>query len=478
MKNVKKLSWGLLALCLAFSMSFIGCKKTTDGDSQTPKDESDPITNTDNGNTDPAVNPTDDKDVTSIVDGAEVTIKAGETIKVKADNKIDYEADLPEGVTVEKKDGIFTIKVAEDVADGQFNLILFADENDDGINVTVKITNPIYYLTIALDDELAAKAAGVSVAYGNSETVIETIDAIYTAGEKTAIAKLKKENADEWDWFSPVKVTVKDSNGEEIVIAQSVSYFCYSASEGNGYLENRTIKAVMGATELKFTVTFEGFTAKEISGIVYTKVENDFDTTGENAKSAVATVAEDGKSATFVVEKAYTNDSGWFQVKFADVVAKDADGKEVTITNKDNAWFEYKEGMNGKLSYVAISTDDYKETLLSDVALPTDTSESSVVLLKSDLSIPEDAKAFKLVYTAGENDIVGTSSWISIYSDTAWSNETKLVNAWVDGFDADAKTFTVYITDSVAVTAFKACNFYIAADSAAYTGKITITYAK
>ena len=110
--------------------------------------------------------------------------------------------------------------------------------------------------------------------------------------------------------------------------------------------------------------------AKEISGIVYTKVENDFDTTGENAKSAVATVAEDGKSATFVVEKAYTNDSGWFQVKFADVVAKDADGKEVTITNKDNAWFEYKEGMNGKLSYVAISTDDYKETLLSDVALP------------------------------------------------------------------------------------------------------------
>ena len=453
MKNVKKLSWGLLALCLAFSMSFIGCKKPTD--------------------------PTDDKDVTSIVDGAEVTIKAGETIKVKADNKIDYEADLPEGVTVEKKNGIFTIKVAEDVADGQFNLILFADENDDGINVTVKITNPIYYLTIALDDELAAKAAGVSVAYGNSETVIETIDAIYTAGEKTAIAKLKKENADEWDWFSPVKVTVKDSNGEEIVIAQSVSYFCYSASEGNdGYLENRTIKAVMGATELKFTVTFEGFTAKEISGIVYTKVENDFDTTGENAKSAVATVAEDGKSATFVVEKAYTNDTGWFQVKFADVVAKDADGKEVTITNKDNGWFEYKEGMNGKLSYVAISTDDYKETLLSDVALPTDTSPSSVVLLKSDLSIPEDAKAFKLVYTAGENDIVGTSSWISICSDTAWSNETKLVNAWVEGFDADAKTFTVYITDSVAVTAFKAGNFYIAADSAAYTGKITITYAK
>ena len=40
MKNVKKLSWGLLALCLAFSMSFIGCKKPTDGDSQTPKDES------------------------------------------------------------------------------------------------------------------------------------------------------------------------------------------------------------------------------------------------------------------------------------------------------------------------------------------------------------------------------------------------------------------------------------------------------
>ena len=479
MKSVKKLSWGLLALCLAFCMTFTGCNKSTGSNTPEEKDESDPGTNQGGGNgkTDPE-KPADDQDVTAVIDGAEITIKAGDIIKIKANDKIDFDAELPAGVTIEKKDGVFTVTVAEDVADGQFSLNLFADENDDGINVTVKVTNPIYYLTIALDDAVAAKAAAISVEYGNTDKVLDTVEATYKAGEKTAVAKLKKENADEWDWFSPVKVIIKDADGNEITIAQSVAYFCYSASEGNGYIENRTVTVAMGVAELTFTVTFEGFTAKEISGIVYTKVENDFDTTGENAKAAEAKVADDGKSATFAVEKAYTNNSGWFQIKFADVVAKDADGKEVTITNKENTWFEYKEGMTGKLSYVAISTDDYKNTLVSDVALPAETSSTSVVLLKSDLTVPADAKAFKLVYTAGDNDIVGASTWISIYSSDSWANETKLVNAWVDGFDASAKTFTICITDSDAVEAFVKGNFYIAADSAAYTGKITITYAK
>ena len=134
--------------------------------------------------------------------------------------------------------------------------------------------------------------------------------------------------------------------------------------------------------------------------------------------------------------------------------------------------------MKTKLAYSAISTDDYTNALVTAVSLPGTTNGSSVVLLKDDLTMPSDATAFKVVYTQGADDVVGSSTWITLCSSAAWANETKLVNAWVEGFEASAETFTVYITDSDVVAAFKAGNFYVAADSANYTGTITITYAK
>ena len=103
MKNVKKLSWGLLGLCLAFSLAFVGCKKATDGNTtDSGNDEvegSDPEMGTGEGNenSNPVDNPTEDKDVTAVIEGAEITIAAGETVKVKADKKIEYDADLPAG---------------------------------------------------------------------------------------------------------------------------------------------------------------------------------------------------------------------------------------------------------------------------------------------------------------------------------------------------------------------------------------------
>ena len=355
-------------------------------------------------------------------------------------------------------------------------------ENDEGIDVKVNVYDPYYHLKLTLDDAVKASAAKIEVAYGGKvkDTVSETVTAVYTAGQPTATAKLKKEYADEWDWFSPVQIIVKDNADKEIFTNQSVAYFCYSATEGNGYLENKTIAITAGVEELTFTITFEGFTAKAVSDVIYTKVEDDFDADGENADAAEVSVAEGGASATFIVKKSYTNDSGWFQVNFASVVVTDTSDNTVALSSGNtNKWFEYKDGMNTNLAYSAISTDDYTNALVTAVSLPNTTNKDSVVLLKDDLTIPSDAKAFKLVYTKGSEDIVNASStWITLCSTSEWANETKLVNAWVSGFDASAETFTVYITESDAVAAFKAGNFYIAADSANYTGTITITYAK
>ncbi len=482
MKNVKKLKWRMLALCVAFCLVFVGCKNPTD--SGTPDNNDTSAVETENQDSSAAQETPVDADVTVITAGSEITFNVGETKKVKAEGKTAAEFTETTGFSVTHKgNGIFEITAAETMTDATV-AVNFNDgtDTDDGIDVTVNIYDPYYHLTLTLDDEVKAKAAAITVAYGGvtENTVSETVNAVYTAGQSTATAKLKKEYANEWEWFSPVKVTVKDSDGNEVVINQAVGYFCYSATEGNGYLENKTIAITAGVEELTFTITFEGFTAKAVSDVIYTKAENDFDADGENADAAEVSVAEGGASATFIVKKSYTNASGWFQVNFASVVVTDTSDNTVALSSGNtNEWFEYKDGMNTKLVYSAISTDDYTNALVTAVSLPNTINGTSLVLLKDDLTIPSDATAFKLVYTRGSEDIVNASStWISLYPTSAWENETKLVNAWVSGFDASAETFTVYITESDAVAAFKAGNFYIAADSAGYTGTITITYAK
>lgn len=474
MKSVKKIKWGLLAFVLACGVVFTGCPKATDDTAKSPVIEP----NEDGDNDD------EDDDAKAIAAGEEITINVGETVKVKAAGKSAAEF-TQEGLTITHKgNGIFEITAAADMDDATVS-VNFNDgtDTDDGIDVTVNVYDPYYHLTLTLDDAVKAKAATITVSYGGvtKDTVSETVNAVYTAGQATATVKLKKEYADAWKWFSPIKVTVKDSDSNEVVINQSVGYFCYSATEGNdGYLENKTISITAGAEELIFTIYFEGFTAKAVSDVIYTKVGDDFDADGDNADSAKVSVAEGGASATFIVKKSYTNDSGWFQVNFASVVVTDTSDNTVALSSGNtNKWFEYKDGMSTKLTYSAVSTDDYTNALVTAVSLPNTTNGSSVVLLKDELTIPSDAKAFKLVYTKGTDDIVNASStWISIYSSSEWANETQLVNAWVTGFDAAAETFTVYITESDAVAAFKAGNFYIAADSADYTGTITITYAK
>ena len=67
MKNVKKLRWGLLALCAAFSLVFVSCNQPEDETAKT----TDPTTVT-------------APDVKTIDDG-EITVNVGETVKVKVE---------------------------------------------------------------------------------------------------------------------------------------------------------------------------------------------------------------------------------------------------------------------------------------------------------------------------------------------------------------------------------------------------------
>ena len=466
MKNVKKLSWGLLALCLAFSLAFVGCKKATDGNTtDSGNDEvegSDPEMGTGEGNetSNPVDNPTEDKDVTAVIEGAEITIAAGETVKVKADKKIEYDADLPAGVTIENKDGIFTIVVAEDAVDGQFTLNLYADENDDGINVTVKITNTTFFLPITLDDETAEKAATITLTYGNEENnTFETIEVPYTAKAKTAVAKLKKELANDYNWFNKTSVVVKDADGNEIKVDLTPAFFQYT----NTTFEGITISAAVEAKTFK--IEFDGFEIPggSVEALKYstkcfaTRAEWEDETT----VSPAVTVAEDGKSASFAV--ANTTE---FYIDWTAVAIRKADGTTITLSagnTEPNKWYGFTGDVwSNTLSYVS---GEY-EALVTDKAFDANGSAYIQIIPAADFSgLSISAIKVSVEITAA------SEWWASASSAAAYEEETYQVLDWSEAFGG----YTGIITAESFINALAENGLFLNVKEDA-TGKVSVEY--
>ena len=482
MKNVKKLHCGFVALMAVFALAFAGCAQSADLDDEDNAALENPADA--NSGTDASAAGTDSTDASGVKvlkAGDSVTVNVGESVTVKAEGKTAAEF-TQSGLTITHKgDGVFEISAAATMSDTSVS-VNFNDgtDSDDGIDITVYVYDPNYTLNITLDSVVAESAASISIyAEGKEDDETEaalkqTVNATYTAGATSASAKLAKDKANSYKFFNNIVVTVKDSNGKEIDVETDPVYFCYTDTAFTGITVSEAV------AEKTFTINFQGFTIPggSVTGLRYSTVwaSSSSEWADDTTVTPTVTVATDGASATFIVAK-----TSKFFIDWTAVVVKDSSGTEITISSgntESNKWYSYS-GTVWSNTLLTLTDSDYTNALVTAVSLPSNTASNSVVLLKSDLSIPSDALAFKIVYTTGSNDIVtADTSWISLYSDTSWANETKLVNAWGTGFDANATSFTVYITDSDTVDAFKNGNFYIAADSANYTGTITITYAK
>lgn len=432
-------------------------------------------------------------------DTSALKVDVGETITLTVKESVgtwSYDSDNSSSQyidVVEVKEGtkLTAVKITgkaiadTDTASTSATLSLLVAEDETGNSdqtLTVNVWG-LYDLAVSLDSAVAAQAASVSVYYGHSDNnVFETVEAVYTPEATTATAKLKKSLANDSKWFNNISATVKDSSGNTIeTMVSGDNYFCYIATTST-----YTLTIVSAVSSKTFTLNFEGFEIPggTVTGLKYTNTwyQTNSEWTEETTFTPEITVAADGKSASFEVSKASLTSANEFYIDFTGLVIQDSSSNKITLTTgntKSDQWYSFGgTDWSATLTVVSLTDADYTKTLADSISLPSGTNSSTTVLLKEDLTMPESVSAFKIVYTAGENDIVNASTWISLFSDSSWANETKLVNAWESGFDATAATFTVYITDSDVVSAFKAGNFYIAADSASYTGKITITYAE
>lgn len=418
MKSVKKIKWGLLAFVLACGVVFTGCPKATDDTPQSPVIEP----NEDGDNDDK------DDDAKAIAAGEEITINVGETVKVKAAGKSAAEF-TQNGLTITHKgNGVFEINAAADMDDATVS-VNFNDgtDTDDGIDVTVYVYNPYYTLNITLDDAIAEKAASISIYIEGKENgesiaaLYQTVDAIYTAGQKTATAKLAKDKANSYKWYNNLAVTVKDADGNELTIEASPEYFCYTD-------ENFTGITISAATESKiFTINFEGFAIPggSISDITYatTWSENGSSYTADTAVTVKPVISEDGTSATF--EVASTNE---FYINWTAVVVKDKDGNEISLSagNTDNnKWYGYTgETWSNTLTHVS---GEY-QTLVVDKSFSA-AGDYVQVLEASDfsaLSISTLKVIVKITSASGDwwASASAASSWVeATYQSLAWSTD-------------------------------------------------------
>ena len=456
MKSVKKIRWGLLALCAAFSLILTGCPKSTGGNNS-KSDESDPNI----GNTTDSV-----KADYTVASGTEVTVNVGQTVTVKAEGKKAVEFNKIDGLTITYKDnGIFEISASEAMTDAAVN-VNFNDgtDEDDGIDVTVYVYDPYYTLNIILTEEIAQKAASIELYVEGKEdgestaALNQTVEATYTAGEKTAKAKLLKEKANSYKYFNNIRVKVKDSSGTELDVESTPSYFCYSD-------ESFTGMEISAAKQQKiFTLSFEGFTIPggSVTGLKYSTkwASSSSDWEEDTTFTPEVTVASDGASATFEVEN--TNE---FYIDWTIVVVKDSGDAEIEISsgNTDaNKWYSYS---GTEWSNTLTHVSGTYQNLVDNKGFSASSAYVQVL----------EASEFENISISTLKVVVKISSaserWASASSADSWAEETYQTLVWSD----DESGYAGVITAESFIEALKTNGLYLNVKEDA-VGAVTVDY--
>lgn len=464
MKNVKKLHCGFVALMAVFALAFAGCAQSAD-DEDTAALE----------NPTDANSGSDASGVKVLKAGDSVTVNVGESVTVKAEGKTAAEF-TQSGLTITHKgDGVFEISAAATMSDTSVS-VNFNDgtDSDDGIDITVYVYDPYYNLKITLEDAVAQKANSITVyAEGKEESestaaLYQTVEAIYTAGESTASAKLEKDKANSYNWFNNIVITVKDSDGNEIDVETNPVYFCYSATSGDGFLGEDGIKVTAAVVSKTFTINFEGFTIPvgSVTGVKYaTEWDNDSNGPAYSSSSAVTpivTVAADGTSATFTVAKTLE-----FYIDWTKVVVKDSSDNEITISSGNteaNKWYSYSGDVwSNTLTHVS---GEYQE-LATDKAYDANGSDYVKVIEASEftnLSISTIKVIAKITSATGD-------WWASASSAGSWNTDTYQSLAW----STEDSGYSGVITDESFISALADNGLYLNVPSDA-VGTVTVSY--
>lgn len=421
-----------IALCLMTILGFIGCEQET-----------------------PAPTPTPEKDYSATVSVESIELAAGEektfTVTSKDGTWLVYDEDLdPEQISVVLKDGVCTVKSLKD-ADYSGTIILYeSEERADDIEIPFTITYPYVDVTINFSEFTLTQDDVLTVHYGNAEdNTFEDIEATISEDGKSAIAKFKKELANEWFWYNGI--TFSATVGEDTIAlrptSDSTNNFCYTDTETwpNGVI--LTIeKTPTEAEYMPVTINLEN-----IEGVETVEVTYGYD--GIDYVAAEVTLNADKTQATTSLSSDYKNGSGWLEIK---VVLKDADGKTID---------EYNDSRTD--TWVAFTTDELSFKLYNVVAEFTE-------LCNKELTLPGSGYTQILEASVFEGLTIKSLKVTLVNADGTWSS-LSAANEWVaDTYQGSCHNKTTYIDSSTFITALATNGLWIESDSTSAT--VTVSY--
>ena len=436
MKTMKKLSGILISLFLMVGLacSFVSCSNDDDGSDTTPE-----VVNY-------SISFEEDTSALSVNVDESITLTVKEktgTWKISTD-ETSGSLKVEETATGYKITGVS--------ADANAKLKLYpveaGDETKYDVELTINVVQPYYTLNLTLNDAVAAKAASIKVTYGHKSTSTETVDAIYTAGEKTAKAKLKKALAG-YEFFENIKVVVTDANGAEVKTELAstagdkadnygAGWFKYTAEGFTGF----TVSAYVEQT-MTLTLNFP-----ESSGITSVKVQyysadiSKSDLKDTDGKTETVTVTSN--TATLTLSKEYASSWGYNANITAYAGETDVTSKITGLTSTDTTFggdcskIYFAFVANGTTTVtVAYSAEEYKELFSKEYTL---TGDPVLIFTKADVKgYTFTALKFKVTGVAAQ------SNWVTLTAGAAWAGETKLETKTKDG---DTYTFTGAVAES------------------------------
>ncbi len=301
----------------------------------------------------------------------------------------------------------------------------------------------------------AADVDKVTVKYGwagndaGDEHYAQEVTATISGYKATVECDKTYAKPGDWVGFDHTKIKLLDASGNAIACRWNADWFEYD--------EDGVTLTASDVVSEKATLTLR-FTGFEIPG---GSVSVHYGADDGTYVDATATVAEDGKSATVLLDKQYTNNSGWFNGMVFTV--KDDGRNEISGVTYTNYCEYNKDGMSLEL---IVDSADYIDL---DPVTFENKEKNSWIDAKAICDITATISQLKITVSnvTGYTWMCYGSCWVDSDNPGGWIGNLT---------DEGNGTFTATITDSTHIAKLQSAGIIVYGGENTGSGTVTVSY--
>jgi len=441
--------------------AFVGCPQETpvetpvdppvvDGGDSTQAGDS-----STNGETTPDYSAKVSVESIELVSGGSTTF----TVTSKDGTWLVFDEDLDaDQISVVLKDGVCTVTSLKD-ADYNGAITLYeSEERADDIVIPFTITYPYVDVKINFSKFTLTQDDVLTVHYGNAEdNTFEDIEATISEDGKSAIAKFKKDLANQWFWYNGI--TFSATVGEETIAlrptSDSTNNFDYTNTETwpNGVI--LTIEETPEGPEyMPIKIIVENIDNVATVEVTYghNGADGEAGTEDDVSVTEIATLEENIAIVNLSSENVLASNP----YVYISIVLKDSNGEEIT-------WDQ------GNIPSWPKFTTEETEIKLSNVI-----AEFTDLCVNKELTLPGSGYTQILEASVFDGLTIKSLKVTLVNADGTWS-DLSAANAWdAATYQLNCHNTTTYIDSSTFITALAINGLWIQSDSTSAT--VTVSY--